>query len=139
MLDDQHVAARPHDANGLRQYNLNKPGVLVDFGREGDRPRGGLDRRKVDHATLRLRDNLLGDDKYVVSPRLDPVLLETRGDHFDQVVASLDQRQAGQGNDLERGHALLGVSTGAPTRRRSRGRTCSAYSRMNRSWSGPGA
>ena len=77
MLDNQHVAARPHDANGLRQYDLDKPRVLVDLRRERAGFGGGFDGRKVDHAALGLRDDLLRDDKNVLSPRLDPVLLET--------------------------------------------------------------
>ena len=43
-----------------------------------------------------------------------------------QVVARLDHGQAAQGDDLERRHALFSVSSGAPKRRRRRGRTCSA-------------
>ena len=126
VLNNQHVAARPHDTNGLRQDDLDEPRVLVDLRCERASFGGGFDGRKVDHAILGLRDDLLRDDKHVLSPRLDAVLLETRGDQFDQVVASLDQGQAVQGNDLERGHALLRVSSGAPYRRRRRGRTCSA-------------
>ena len=126
VLDDQHVAARPHDANRLRQDKLNKPRVLVDFRRKRDGFGGGFDGRQIDDATLGLGDNFLRDDKNVSGVRRDVVLLERRRDEFDQVVAGPNERKALKRNDLERGHALLRVSSGAPTRRRSRGRTCSA-------------
>ena len=36
VLDDQHAAASPHDANRLRQDDLHKPRVLVDLRRKRD-------------------------------------------------------------------------------------------------------
>ncbi len=101
MLNDQNAAARPHDANRLRQDDLDKPRVLVDFGGELKRPGGGFDRREVDDASLSLRHDLLRDDKHVASARRNAVALDRRGDEFDQVVARPDQGQAPQPDDLE--------------------------------------
>jgi hypothetical protein len=126
VLDDQHVAARPHDANRLRQDKLDKPRVLVDLRRKRQRLGGRLDGREVDHATFGLRNNFLRDDNNVSGARRDVVAHKRRRNEFDQVVAGPNERKALERNDLKRGHALLRVSSGAPTRRRTRGRTCSA-------------
>ena len=56
----------------------------------------------------------------------DAVQPEGRRNQFGQVIAGPDQGQTRQGNDLQRSHAPLEVSAGAPKRRRRRGRTCSA-------------
>ena len=92
MLDDQHVAARPHDANGLRQDQLNKPRVFVDLRRKRERFCGRFDGREVDDAALGLGNNFLRNDKNVSGERRDVVLFERRGDEFDQVVAGLNER-----------------------------------------------
>jgi hypothetical protein len=54
VLNDQHAPASPHDADRLRQDDLDKPRVLVDVRRKRERFGGRLDRRKVDDATLGL-------------------------------------------------------------------------------------
>jgi hypothetical protein len=71
VLDDQHAAPRANDPDRLRQNDLHKPRVLVDFRRERDRLLGGLDRREVDEATLGFRDNFLRDHKHVSGARRD--------------------------------------------------------------------
>jgi hypothetical protein len=109
MLNDQDSASRPHNANRLREDDLHKARVLVDIQRERDGRVGGFDGREVHDPALGLRDNLLRNDKHISGARSDAVPREGRGNEFNQVIAGPDQGQALNGNDLERGHALLGV------------------------------
>ena len=125
VLDDQDAAAGADDANGFRQDDLDKPGVLLDLRRKRDGSGGGLDCREVDDARFGFRDNLLRDDEHVARARRNAVAPERRPNQFDQVVAGPDERQALERDDLKRGHAFVRVSSGAPNRRRRRGRTCS--------------
>ena len=71
---------------------------------------------ELDAAALGLGDDLLGERQHVARLRLQPGAQKALGDEGREVVACLDHRQAGDGQQLE-----LGVRH--PKRLRRRGRT----------------
>ena len=95
VLDDQNAAARPHDANRLRQDDLDEPRVLVDFRRERRAPWRRARRSRGRRCAPRpSRRSSARRQARRSRARRDAVALERRGDQFDQVVARLDQGQA---------------------------------------------
>jgi hypothetical protein len=86
---------RPNDFSGLAQDQLHPPGVAVPG--ELACTLGGCDCREVEHATLDLRDGLLGNDEHVV-------VFEATGPHRGveenrpQVVPVLQLRDAPKRN-----------------------------------------
>jgi hypothetical protein len=125
MLDDEHVHPMAHDPPRLRQDDLDQARVLVDESCELLGLRRWRDGADIDVAPFRLRDDLLRDDEHIAVGELKV----RRGNAFRQqraeIVPRLDQRQAGQGTQGQRGgrHRRVARSSRYPKAARNRGRT----------------
>ena len=92
----------------------------------------GLDLGELDAAALGLGDDLLRQRQHVALLRLQPGARQALGDEGREVVACLDHRQAGDGQQLQLGRAAH------PKRLRRRGRTCFAVELEEARLVGPG-
>ena len=73
-----------------------KRGSLSSFGGECDRPLRGLDGGDIDIPALGLGDDLLRHDQHVAGFRHQPVRGERRDRDRAEIVARLDQLDAGE-------------------------------------------
>ncbi len=119
VLDDQQALAIAYDPFGFAQHDLDKARILVKFGGECDRPFRRLHRRHIDIPALGLGDDFLRHDQHVALLRRQPVGGERLDRDRAEVIARLNELDAGQCLDRDfRDHQ--------PSLARSNGKTRSA-------------
>jgi hypothetical protein len=102
-LGDQDAVRHPYDAPRFAQDDLDLARIAIPALGEGDGLGPRLDRVEIDDRTLRLGDDLLGDDEDIVGPeRHDPGRRVDRvADPGGEILADPDLRDADEGDGLD--------------------------------------
>ena len=101
---DQHARLHAHHLGGLVQDQLHETRVLLRFRREPLRLGGRNDARQRHLAALGLGDDLLRHGKDVAVLQGQVVARQRIAQDGGQIVACLDQLDAGQRRDVEADH-----------------------------------